>query len=107
MTSGIYVFALCVVIAVCCLVLVFHCHYEDGLFGRLGLVLIFGAAFVRGAGILEAGFDITVSRVGVLLWTGLALFLTRHLWRFLRWRRSGRHAWREPDAAPLAGKVPR
>ena len=105
--SAYVVFYLALVVGLCCFVLVFHCHYEDGLFGRLGLALMFVASFSRMAGIAEVDFDIEISKSGMVLWAGLALFLARHLYRFLSFRRNGKHAWREAESGALGGKVPR
>lgn len=86
------------------LVLVFHSDYEDGLVGRLGLALIAFAAYSGFMRILDREFQAYVSPVWLLLWAGLALFLLRHLWRFLRWHRTGEGDWRGTDARATAGK---
>ena len=95
------------IVLVICVALIFHCHYEDGLFGRIGLIVMALASFARIAQVVEADFEIEVSRVGLALWAGLALFLGRHFYRFWRWRRQGDHAWRPADQVVMGGKRPR
>lgn len=76
-------------------VLVFHPDYEDGLVGRLALGLMAMASYVRFAELLEDNFTHRpFGTVAVVLWFGLALFMARHLYRFLRWRRDGDCDWR-------------
>ena len=77
-----------------CVVLVFHKDYEDGLIGRLALALIGIASLARIIGILESGFEVRLSPITITLWTGLAIFFGRHIYRFLRWRKDGAHDWR-------------
>lgn len=77
------------------LVLVLHRDYEDGLIGRLALSLLGIGALARVLDILFASGPIPFSAIAFLVWLGLALFLGRHLYRFLRWRHTGEHEWRE------------
>ena len=77
--------------------LVLHQDYEDGLIGRVGLALMAMAAMARFAGVLDAvwhGHGILISHVGIILWVGLAIFLTRHAYRFMSWRKTGKHEWK-------------
>jgi len=80
------------VIVSCALFLVFHKKYEDGLVGRVALLLLAASALV----FLHDGYEAQL--VSVLPATALgaaafAVFLARHTWRFWRWERSGAHAW--------------
>ena len=92
------------IVAVICTVLVFHKDYEDGLLGRLGLAVMAIASLARLSHLVEHEFSRNVSPIGVMLWLGLAIFLGRHLYRFLRWRRSGEGDWRGADKAATCGK---
>lgn len=92
------------VVAVICTTLVLHREYEDGLLGRLGLALMALAATARTLQLVESEFQRSVNPIGLVLWVGLALFLARHLYRFMRWRRSGEGDWRGTDKAATGGK---
>lgn len=82
-------------IAAICITLIIHPQYEDGLFGRLALGLlalaelsIFWDSAVDGrhyTGILGTTMAIQI---------GVFLFFLRHLYRFIRWSRTGEHTWR-------------
>lgn len=98
------VFFAALVVGGVCIVLVFHRHYEDGLFGRLALAAIGLCAFFRMSAIVESGLDVYLSPVATVLWCALALFFARHLYRFLSWRRAGENEWRKPNEAAVAGK---
>lgn len=76
----------------CCVALVFHPDYDDGLFGRAGLVCIGVTAFARVMLVLTVGFP-HPTPVGVLLWLGVALFLGRHTWCFLLRARRRDETW--------------
>lgn len=77
-----------IVVLVVCTVLVFHPEYEDGLFGRVALAIMAIASLTRCMELMEEGFTRRpFGPVAVVLWFGLAIFLARHLYRFLRWRR--------------------
>lgn len=102
MTAAVF-FAAWVVLLVC-VVLMLHPHYEDGLLGRLALAVIALAAYGRAGVIWERGFDIYLSWVAIALWCGLALFLGRHLYRFINWRRCGSNEWREGSREGTTGK---
>ena len=101
-TNIVVLLAAGIVLAVCAL-LVFHKDYEDGLFGRLGLGLIGLASLARVLGIIEADFGARFSNIALVLWAGLALFLTRHAWRAL-WRKRRGENWRETDNVLTGGK---
>lgn len=70
------------IVGVICVFLVLHPQYNDGLFGRLGLVIIGISAFARAAN-LFTGDSPPVSNIGAMLWIGLAIFLSRHLSIFM------------------------
>lgn len=68
---------------------VLHRDYEDGMLGRLALSMIGLAAvarFLSGCDALVAGQAMSVTAVGSLLWFGVALFLSRHAWRFMKYK---------------------
>ena len=94
------------VVAVVCWIFVFHKEYEDGLFGRIGLIVMAFASMARVAALVEADFVMPFNPIAAALWTGLALFLGRQLWRFLRLHRHP-DDWRKPNAATTGGKHPR
>jgi hypothetical protein len=79
-----------IAVALCCLLLVFHPEYDDGLFGRLGMAMV---TFVAVARILKLfdGIPDVVSPNMLALYVGLAMFFGRHTYRFLR-----RATWRGP-----------
>lgn len=89
--------------AVICTLLVFHPDYEDGLIGRLALSGMALAAVARVCDLVA--YNGGTSQIGSLLWMALAVFLSRHFWRFLRWRNSGAFDWRKADVLSSGGKV--
>lgn len=107
MTQTLIVFFAAAIVFAVCVVLVFHPEYEDGVFGRLGLALLGIAAIARVLGIIGGWLDdasFRITEVGLILWIGLAIFLSRHLYRFLRWRHVGEHDWRSADHTITGGK---
>jgi fructose-specific component phosphotransferase system IIB-like protein len=70
------------VIVPVCVLLIFHPDYEDGFFGRIGLTLIGIAGFARLVSVFGDAHPVTP--IGMVLWLGVAIFLVRHCWRFLR-----------------------
>jgi hypothetical protein len=76
-----------------CAVLVVHKQYEDGLIGRiaLGCIGLMGLIFA----ITELAGYRRYSETPEILVLLLALdaFMARHLWRFLKWTRTGDFAW--------------
>lgn len=84
--------------------LVLHRDYEDGLLGRIGLSFMALAGSARAMHLLIHGLDMPSNPIAVLLWIGLALFMVRHLYRFMRWRRSGEYDWRGVDDTATCGK---
>ena len=93
--------------------LVLDKDYEDGLVGRVALSLIALAAFGRFSDTLFAALSASFfdslpprqpSGIAVMLWVGVAMFFARHLWRFRRWKKCGKHEWRKPVPAATSGK---
>ena len=90
------------VIAGICVILVLHPQYEDGLVGRLGLTLIALVAWARFLAVCDTMWHhepvhVTSLWLSITLWAGLSIFLSRHLWRFLRWQRRGDYSWRKAE----------
>ena len=88
------IIALCALLqAVIAAVLIVHEDYEDGLVGRIAL-----------GGVILAGVVVVLSEIHdarytappelVLLLVSNSLFMSRHLFRFLRWNRNGAHSWK-------------
>lgn len=74
--------------------LVLWCHYDDGVVGKLALI---GCFFGAGVPLWEiiSGTQLHVFTTTVLLTCGMALFLVRHLYRFVRWRCGPTCDWRQ------------
>lgn len=104
MTGALVVAAAALAVFLICLVLVLHPDYEDGLVGRIALATIALAALARFLAIAGGDWQMQFNSIAFLLWVGLALFLGRHLYRFLRWRRAGTHDWRETRCGEAPGK---
>lgn len=97
MTSTLIALLAGFVVTAVCVTLVLHQDYEDGLIGRVGLSLIALASMTRFLGAADAlisGEYLHLSPVALTLWSGLAIFLARHLWRFMWFKRSGKYDWR-------------
>lgn len=94
MTWEIYVVAAAAIAAVAAF-LVLNCEYEDGFVGRVALVIMFiaGAAIAAEAFIEGDEYDIRPANMAMFL--GVAIFMVRHAYRFLRWRLFGKHEWRK------------
>lgn len=84
----------CVLVLVICTFLVLHPDYEDGLFGRIGLAMLAMGSAARLMGMLTSETGLTFNPIAFVIWIGLAIFFSRHVYRFLRWRKSGEHDWR-------------
>jgi hypothetical protein len=81
-------------VAAVSIILILHHEYEDGLIGRIALSGLGLGAIVRVTEIVSHGASLPVTPVGVLIWISLAMFLGRHLFRFIRWKHSGDYDWR-------------
>lgn len=69
-------------------------EYDDGVFGKAILIAMIIAAGVNIAYVFESGgFD--PAPTTVVGWAGLALFLIRHSYRFLRYRMHGKFSWKK------------
>lgn len=66
------------------ILLVLHCDYEDGLFGRMFLAAIGTACFVVAWDYFWVGNRVEYFPCTSTLIMGLAGFLARHTYRFLR-----------------------
>lgn len=80
--EGIFIVA-CVVLFIVPVIFVYHRVYDDGFFGRLGLV---GLASMSAIVLLETAFGdgYGISAEVSLLVASFALFMVWHLWRFHR-----------------------
>lgn len=79
----------------CAWFLVFHCEYEDGVIGRVALA---GLAVTEMLIVMEWLIEDSVPEpLATTFYVQLffALFLMRHVYRFLRWRTRGDHEWRK------------
>ena len=76
----------------CALILITHCKYEEGLVGRMALLMLAMSEVVV---IAEAWFDDTydLAPTTVLRHVAITLFLTRHTYRFLAYYYCGRYKW--------------
>lgn len=75
--------------------LVMHSQYEDGIFGRLALiVLIFSNGLIVADWWIDGSeWEIRPNTLATQI--AMALFMLRHAYRFLMWRLSGDYPWRE------------
>ena len=74
-----------VVIFSVCAALIFNEHYEDGLLGRIALVMIMlgaGMLIARLIGDRVIQFGSTIDPAGEWMIIGLAVFISRHFYRF-------------------------
>jgi hypothetical protein len=72
--------------------LIWHRDYEDGFVGRFALgVMSMGALVLL---IRAATSEARIPPEVELLLLGVALFMARHAYRFLRYRATGTHSWR-------------
>lgn len=79
----------------CATFLIFHCQYEDGVIGRLALGVMAMSQLVV---LLEWLFDAeqyAVLPTTAAVQAGMALFMLRHVYRFLRWRTRVDYQWRK------------
>ena len=84
MTAMLYaILAACVVLFVVPIVFVWNQVYEDGLFGRIGLIGISFSAFIFGARIIQLGRTHLWPETELMI-VSFAVFLIWHLWRFHR-----------------------
>jgi len=82
-------------VMIVCGYLVFAEHYYDGLIGRIGLAIIALAAFVWTA--LALSEELVTSRLGAMMWVGIAFFFTQHLCNFLAYLRRKKDYFAEQE----------
>lgn len=82
-------FVLCVVSTF----LVIHCDYEDGFIGRVSLAMMAVSQFLMLIGVDVGGTEYEVLPHHFIFQVGAALFMARHAYRFIYWRRKGRFTW--------------
>lgn len=86
---------LAIEIAGVCTILVWHDEYEDGVFGRFALgVLALAELCVAWASWVDKSDYNGLLGTTYAIQVGIALFITRHLYRFLRNRITGEYDWR-------------
>lgn len=85
-----------VLIGLMALLLVSHCKYEDGVVGRVGLVIVFIACLVV---VWESinGVQYDVNPTTLTMQVGFCAFLIRHVYRFLKWSKTGANDWRKDE----------
>ena len=75
-------------VLICCIYLIFHSQYEDGIIGRAALgAMAFAAFLVLYEDVIAAlghgGPHLhRASFVGAVLWSGIGVFMARHVIRF-------------------------
>lgn len=85
-----------ILIGLMSLLLVSHCKYEDGVIGRIGLVIVVIACLVI---VWESinGVEYEVNQTTLAVQVGVCAFLIRHVYRFLKWSRTGANDWRKNE----------
>lgn len=81
-------------ILLCAVFLVFHCQYEDGVIGRAALAVLALAELIVLMEWYHEGQAYEVLPTTYAVQIAVALFMLRHVYRFLRWRHSNAHRWR-------------
>lgn len=75
--------------------LVFRRDYEDGLVGRVCLVTVIVGVVIIMIGQLGGEVEYAFPPESTIVFAGIAGFMARHTYRWLRWRLSGRGDWRD------------
>jgi len=84
----------CGIMMVSAIIMIVHPKYEDGFIGRLALGgLVIGALVVILSELVSGQQYTQVPVEFNLMAVSLALFMLRHLYRFLSWAHSGKYAW--------------
>ena len=93
-----------VLIGLMALLLVSHCKYEDGVLGRIGLVIVFIACLVI---VWESinGVEYEVNPTTLTMQFGFCAFLIRHVYRFLKWSKTGANDWRKNEVSTVSSDV--
>jgi hypothetical protein len=74
--------------------LILHGEYEDGVFGRIALVVLALSNAIVVTDYLIDGTEYAVLPNTLATQLGTALFLVRHCYRFMKWRTAGEYQWR-------------
>lgn len=85
----------CLMIAIISIFLATHCKYEDGLVGRIALAGMAIGGLVVFSEWAWDGRTYEVNGATLLITMSCAAFMTRHAYRFIRWRRTGVNDWRK------------
>lgn len=96
MLCTIYLIALAVLLVVSVFLIMWP-HYEDGLIGKLCLIVI----AITSAAVLVGAWDgVQYQPIPetVAVAVGAAGFMTRHLYHFARFAITGRHAWHKSES---------
>ena len=93
-----------VLVGLLSLLLVSHGKYEDGVVGRVGLVIVFIACLVV---VWESinGVDYEVNQTTLAMQVGFCAFLIRHVYRFLKWSRTGDNDWKKNETTDISSDV--
>lgn len=86
----------CLIICVVSVYLALCQEYEDGIIGNIAL----GGMAVSTAGPLYEmanGSEYEFAPTTVLMYAAVAAFLARHMYRFMKWRKTGENDWRETN----------
>lgn len=78
----------------CALILITHCNYEEGIFGRAALLMLGIAEVVV---IAQAWHDdqYVLAPTTILRHVAITMFLVRHTYRFLSFYYGGQFSWNE------------
>lgn len=82
--------------------LAYHNDYDDGFVGRFsfGVIVMTATVMVLGTALGHYVYHLPLE-LDIMLW-GLALFMTRHAWRFIQYQTKGRFAWNGQDRRAVA-----
>jgi hypothetical protein len=86
---------ICAVICIiCALILIYHSGFEDGLFGRLALLLLVMTEVIVTA---QAWFDDSydVAPTTIMRHVAITLFLVRHTYKFMSYQYLGNYGWQK------------
>lgn len=77
--------------------LAFHDDYDDGLIGRSSFAVMVTMAIIVVLSVSLGYFSYSLPlEVTVMLWA-VAVFMLRHAWRFMLYKRTGKFAWDGAD----------
>lgn len=93
MSAGVLIYFVALhVIMVLSAIMGLWCHYDDGVFGKFGLILCFFGAFIP-AWEIWTGVEHAPLNTTIVLVVGFTCFLIRHFYRFIKFV-SKQHGWR-------------